>query len=97
MLTGKTGTLMYMAPELYRSEPYCEKVDVFSFGVIMYELMHKYMMIFAITNKGTEEEIESYASKVRGTGLRGVLRPELTPKHTFEHTLSKGSRNTDAR
>ncbi len=27
------------------------QVDVFSFAIIMYELLHKYMMIFAVSNK----------------------------------------------
>lgn len=30
----------------------------------MYELMHKYMMVFAIALRGTEDEIEAYARKV---------------------------------
>lgn len=64
LLSGKTGTLMYMAPEMYRCEQYDEKVDVFSFAIIMYELLHKYMMIFAVSNKGNEAEIEAYASRV---------------------------------
>ena len=29
------GTLMYMAPEMFKGEKYDEKVDVFSFAVIM--------------------------------------------------------------
>lgn len=40
------------------------QVDVFSFGVILYELLHKYMMVFAVSIAGTEEELERYAEKV---------------------------------
>ena len=29
---------MYMAPEVFRSEPYNEKADVFSFGIMLYEV-----------------------------------------------------------
>eukprot|EP00955_Chlamydomonas_euryale_P036182 350371-Chlamydomonas_euryale.AAC.6 len=64
MLSGRTGTYMYMAPEMFQSKSYDERVDVFSFGVMVYEMVHKYMMVFAITLKGTEEEIEAYARKV---------------------------------
>lgn len=38
VLTGGTGSLLYMAPEVYRDEPYGLKVDVFSFSMIMFEL-----------------------------------------------------------
>ncbi|KXZ49131.1 hypothetical protein GPECTOR_23g6 [Gonium pectorale] len=56
-LSGRTGSYMYMAPEMYRQEAYTEKVDVFSYGVIIFE-------VCAISIAGTEEEIESYAAKV---------------------------------
>lgn len=35
---NRTGTPAYMAPELIRRRPTSEKLDVFSFGVTMYEL-----------------------------------------------------------
>ncbi|CAG9460528.1 unnamed protein product [Pedinophyceae sp. YPF-701] len=37
-LTGETGTYVYMAPEVWRHEPYSQAVDVFSFGVLLAEL-----------------------------------------------------------
>jgi len=38
-LTGGTGSYRYMAPEVFRHEPYNNKVDVYSFGMIMYQLI----------------------------------------------------------
>lgn len=35
-LSGETGTLRYMAPEVYLSQDYDLKVDVYSFGLLMY-------------------------------------------------------------
>ncbi|WP_435017080.1 serine/threonine protein kinase [Tundrisphaera sp. TA3] len=36
---NRTGMLQYMAPELIRREPTNEKIDIFSFGVVAYELL----------------------------------------------------------
>ncbi|XP_068663089.1 serine/threonine-protein kinase STY46-like [Aristolochia californica] len=38
-LTGETGTFVYMAPEVLKCEPYNEKCDVYSFAVILNELI----------------------------------------------------------
>lgn len=35
-----TGTPIYMAPQLLKLEPYSNKCDVFSTGVLLYELLH---------------------------------------------------------
>lgn len=40
--TGETGTYMYMAPEVIRYEHYNEKCDVYSFGILLNELMCGY-------------------------------------------------------
>lgn len=38
VLTGETGTYLYMAPEVMRNEPYNDKCDIYSFGVLLNEL-----------------------------------------------------------
>ncbi|GLI61554.1 hypothetical protein VaNZ11_003948 [Volvox africanus] len=45
-LTGRTGSLMYLAPEAYKKEPYNDKVDVYSLGVLMYELFGRTSITF---------------------------------------------------
>ena len=37
-LTGNTGSLRYMAPEVALKLPYNEKVDVYSFGIILWQM-----------------------------------------------------------
>eukprot|EP00798_Chlamydomonas_sp_ICE-L_P028052 gene28052-31154_t len=37
-LTGETGSYRYMAPEVFRHEPYNNKVDVYGFAMICYQL-----------------------------------------------------------
>lgn len=38
-MTAETGTYRWMAPEVIEHKPYDEKADVFSFGVVMWELL----------------------------------------------------------
>jgi len=37
-LTGNTGSLRYMAPEVARGQPYDERVDAYSFGILFWQL-----------------------------------------------------------
>lgn len=39
-LTRMTGSPPYMAPENYLGKPYGKPVDVFSFGVLLWEMLH---------------------------------------------------------
>jgi len=38
-LTGETGTYLWMAPEVIRSEPYGCPADVWSFGILLWALV----------------------------------------------------------
>ena len=38
-LSGNTGTRRYMAPEISRKEPYNESVDIYSFGILLWEML----------------------------------------------------------
>ena len=52
-LTGQTGSLAYMAPEVYEKRQYNHKADVFSFGILAFEaldLIHPFIY-FAIEKK----------------------------------------------
>jgi serine/threonine protein kinase len=37
-MTGFTGSLRYMAPEVALSQPYTEKADVYSFGIVLWQM-----------------------------------------------------------
>ena len=39
-MTGETGTLQYMAPEVMRSEHYDKSVDIYSFALVLWFLIH---------------------------------------------------------
>ncbi len=38
-LSGAKGTLLYMAPEVMMGAPFNEKADVYSFGIVMWEIL----------------------------------------------------------
>lgn len=38
-LTGKTGTMRYMAPEVMCSRQYSEKVDVYGFAILIWQVL----------------------------------------------------------
>jgi len=38
LLTGNTGSLRYMAPEVARNSPYDQRVDTYSFGILFWEI-----------------------------------------------------------
>lgn len=70
---GGTGSYLYMAPEVKLDQPYSEKVDIFSLGVIMYELFGMNLMASIVQKSGTEEEFEVYATRV-ANGHREPMR-----------------------
>ena len=63
-MTGKTGAYCYMAPEVLAGKPYNEKVDTFSFGVVLFEVMSKRLVGADYMNTQEWDESEQHATKV---------------------------------
>jgi len=59
-LTGRMGTSVYRAPETVNMELYNEKVDVFSFGMMLYELWSRSRLL----HQRTREEVEDMCHKI---------------------------------
>ncbi|KAJ9189494.1 hypothetical protein P3X46_000779 [Hevea brasiliensis] len=70
VMTAETGTYRWMAPEVIEHKPYDHKADVFSFGIVLWELL---------TGKLPYEYLTPLQAAV-GVVQKG-LRP-TTPKHT---------------
>ncbi|KAG6586130.1 Serine/threonine-protein kinase HT1, partial [Cucurbita argyrosperma subsp. argyrosperma] len=60
-MTPETGTYRWMAPEMIQHRPYTQKVDLYSFGIVLWELitgmlpfqnMTAVQAAFAVVNKG---------------------------------------------
>ena len=43
---SKKGTFSYMAPEMYKGEPYDSGVDLYSLGIVLYKLMNRNRLPF---------------------------------------------------
>ncbi|XP_039144615.1 serine/threonine-protein kinase STY46-like [Dioscorea cayenensis subsp. rotundata] len=76
-LTGRMGTYVYMAPEVIRSEPYTEKCDVYSFGIILNEL---------ITGERPYIEATLKPIEIAAGVEQGKLRPRLTENEELDTT-----------
>ncbi|XP_022748520.1 serine/threonine-protein kinase STY46-like isoform X3 [Durio zibethinus] len=70
VMTAETGTYRWMAPEVIEHKPYDHKADVFSFGIVLWELL---------TGKVPYEYLTPLQAAV-GVVQKG-LRPTI-PKHT---------------
>eukprot|EP00164_Ancoracysta_twista_P003560 GFYU01004753.1.p1 GENE.GFYU01004753.1~~GFYU01004753.1.p1 ORF type:complete len:479 (-),score=88.74 GFYU01004753.1:51-1487(-) len=72
-MTTNIGTPLWMAPEVIRNEKYDEKVDVYSYGVVLWEML---------TNKipYTDKESVQVAVAVAYQGLRPKIPSSCNPK-----------------
>uniref|UniRef100_A0A2N9FAY4 Protein kinase domain-containing protein n=1 Tax=Fagus sylvatica TaxID=28930 RepID=A0A2N9FAY4_FAGSY len=70
VMTAETGTYRWMAPEVIEHKPYDHKVDVFSFGILLWEML---------TGKLPYEQLTPLQAAV-GVVQKG-LRPTI-PRHT---------------
>ena len=66
-LTGHTGSRRYMAPEVFQCAPYGKPADVFSFAILLWELL-------SLKTPFEAETMESHAKKVYGYRK---LRPQI--------------------
>ncbi|KAL6126172.1 hypothetical protein ACLB2K_074223 [Fragaria x ananassa] len=72
-MTGGTGSYRYMAPEVYRREPYGKSIDVFSFSIIVHEM-------FMGGPVNLAEDPEKIADKRAYEISRPPLNPDLIPE-----------------
>jgi serine/threonine protein kinase len=70
-MTGKVGSLRYMSPENYRGEDYTYKTDIYSFSIIMFELLAR-----ASAFDGSFLSSEMIAENAGNNQLRPTVPPQ---------------------
>ncbi|KAK6912398.1 Serine-threonine/tyrosine-protein kinase, catalytic domain [Dillenia turbinata] len=92
-MTPETGTYRWMAPEMIQHRPYNQKVDVYSFGIVLWELitgslpfqnMTAVQAAFAVVNKGVRPIIPNDCLPVLSDIMTRCWdsNPEVRPSFT---------------
>ena len=63
---SKQGTILYMAPEVYANQPYDIRADIYSLGLVMYQLLNKGELPFDTGIFSNHEQGESFRKRMRG-------------------------------
>jgi serine/threonine protein kinase len=57
LLTGNTGSLRYMAPEVARGDPYDQRVDAYSFGILFWQICSLQTPYAGLSTGGHSERV----------------------------------------
>jgi serine/threonine protein kinase len=104
-MTGCAGSLRYMAPEVVLKKPYSEKVDVYSYGLVVWAMAkndnpYKYYdretHRSRVVMKGERPELYSQWPKDFRDLLTSCWAPDPSCRPTFEEIHTRLSALTDA-
>lgn len=101
-LTGLTGNARYMAPEVALKQPYNEKCDVYSFALIMWQIMtlktpfakynvkKMYQHVFTAPHARPSLEQDFVSTYVQWIPalLENMWSPDVHERHTMEEILT---------
>ena len=98
-MTGETGSYRYMAPEVFKHEPYSAKVDVFAFSMIAYQCFTNLQPFFEVDGVTAARQmgIKGMRPAFPGTcppkNVRQLLeacwRPDPKERPTFEEIIER--------
>jgi hypothetical protein len=78
---GRSGTYAYMSPEMLSREEYGTDVDIWAFGVTMYELLHADLPWAPLTSAATPQQVAAH--------YRAPLRLSSSLSNEAKHLLSR--------
>ena len=95
-MTGNCGTVQWMAPEVLASQAYNEKADIFSYGIICWELLSRQcpydgmtpiQCALAVLNKNQRPEIPKWCPPALHALIRSCLKKNPDERPTFEEII----------
>lgn len=95
-MTGNCGTVQWMAPEILANQPYAEPADVFSFGIILWELltaecpydgMSAIQCALAVLNRDYRPEIPDWCPPQYAALIRACIDKNTAARPTFAQII----------
>jgi serine/threonine protein kinase len=91
VMTSMVGTPLWMAPEVLFQQPYTQKADVYSYGIVLFEILTQQLP----WNELPSSFILGHLEKALREGRRPVITPRLQPEDA-EDGSSSSSRPSSA-
>lgn len=75
MLMSRKGTKNYMAPEVYNSQPYDRTADIYSLGIVLYQMLNDNCVPFLNTEtaKSAAAREQAFIKRIKGHELERPL------------------------
>ncbi len=84
MITGtRAGTPAYLAPEVIRSSVYDYKADIYSFGIMMWEMWYGKMAFFDV-GRDLNMLLQEVAGGLRPSHVKGMRKPPDGWQHLMQ-------------
>lgn len=83
----RVGTLNYMAPEIFAGQPYSSNVDIYSLGLVMYQLLNANRMPFYPPYPETITYAAQERAHARRLGGEKLSAPANAPEHLAKIVL----------
>ena len=95
-MTGNCGTVQWMAPEVLANQAYNEKADIYSYGIILWELLSRQcpyedmsaiQCALAVLNRNHRPEIPRWCPPAMQVLIRSCVKKNPDERPSFTEIL----------